>query len=127
MLTAELGARAKTIRTAYAARKKTKAKKKTVAVPSSLDTRSKLTLLVMALCLVFFTLMMVPETTFAVDNGTAADDVVVTEKCAYISKRSGDGTSSDPTQCLPSGRWGSLVGTIDTRSDPTNNPIKYIA
>lgn len=127
MLTSALGARIKTIRTASAARKKAKAKGESVGVSAVLDTRSKLALLVMALCLVFLTLMVVPETTFAVDNGSAADDVVVTEKCAYISNRAGDGTSSDPTQCLPAGRWGSLVGTIDTRSDPTNNPIKYIS
>lgn len=92
-----------------------------------LDTRSKLNLLVMVLCLAFFTLMMVPEPVFAVDNGSAADDVVVTQKCAYISSRAGDGTSTDPTQCLPSGRWASLIGTIDTRSDPTNNPVKYVS
>ena len=68
------------------------------------------------------TLMLMPMPAFANSQSQVPQASGTAALCSTAN-----GTQVDSTQCLPSGRWGSYVGVITSRVEPSKGVIGFIA
>lgn len=82
-------------------------------------------LLIIVTLLTVITVAFLPATAFATVGATSSTGDGGGPLCLTVS--STDSTQVDASTCLPSGRWGSLVGSTTYRTEPSDGVVGFIA